>query len=1115
VKDLPLHCHTCRHQNRSSAVFCGQCGAQLPIVARRPPPLTGGIRLGPQQRYQVERLLGQGGFGEVYLAYDTTLRRECVVKRLRVGAGGAGDSWLQEHFEREALLLAGLNTPGHPNIPEIYEYLPAEHCLVMKYIAGQSLRALLNGRPDPLPEPAALRIVRDVCSALVYLHDRSPAPVIHRDIKPDNILIGGDGRVWLVDFGLAKGVPPPASSGDPNASGGAGTLGFAPPEQWRGAAEPRSDVFALAMTLATLLTNRLPVDSSLAAGDVLATPASLTMVNPTVRQEVVRLIERALAPSAEVRPTAREFLDGVEVLLAGLDVPPPPEPLRPPSTAGMVERQHELAAYAACLAEHGVAVITGMPGAGKTTLAAMLAAGAGAQGRTFWHTFRPGETLEALAWEFAAFAWWNGRPDLWEQLHRSQRQHSPIPAGVLLDYVSQIVRGRHYLLCLDDAHLAEDDALVAQLVARLVAAAREGELALILTARSTLPFAPPGSAPLPGLRPDEAHALLANQDVALPDELFAALYRRTEGGAQLLALAADALRSGRDPQRLVEDLPTTGGVTNYLLREVDCSLSADERAVMEGVAVLLSYGGTRDAIEALLGGEPAWRTLRALRLRHLLSADDDAGDPVYSQHATVQGLYYGSLGRRERTTLHGRAAAYYAGPGADPLKAARHALLADDHALAADQAVAAVWSAANRGEAPALRQVLEAIEPDRAGEERRVAVQLARGEICALLQDGADAQAHFQEALRLLDLAPDSAFVRERRARACRGMAEAVEYHTPHVAIRWLDQGLDALATRDAPEAAAILIRKGSALIGVGDYPGAQQALASALDNLPETEAEARADALTNLGASLCAQGVVNEGIACYKLALAAYEAAGSAWKLLSVAQNLGIEQVIAGAWDAGEASLRRSLAEAQRLGSVLRQTELALSLGILHTRRGDFETAGALLERAVALAGKHNLHEQLVACLSSLADLQLRTASLEAAAQTLEEAEGRATAIEAFDQLPEIQRGWATLLLARGAVAESLGRAERAAAEAEGLGLDIEHGTALRSCGEALAAAGRHDEAERAFAASVTALNERDPYEAARTRLAWGRARRQRGEDGAALMADGSEVLRQLGVTI
>jgi serine/threonine protein kinase/tetratricopeptide (TPR) repeat protein len=276
--------------------------------------------LGADGRYRIEVILGKGGFGQAYLAWDARLSRYCVVKRAVVKANwsAAERQVALGNFQREARLLVSLNTPGHPNIPEIYDYLAEHHCLMMKYIEGRTLGQILaeQGR---LWERDALRYVRDVCSALVYMHSRKPEPVLHRDIKPSNILIDLAERIWLIDFGLAKAAPLQTGISGISHTQSSGTLGFTPPEQWRGVADPRSDMYALGATLHILLSgHKVSFDASdlsaVLRGDKEPLPP-VRRLAPEVRPAIEQLIRQTMSFEPDDRPTAQELLDELDALL--------------------------------------------------------------------------------------------------------------------------------------------------------------------------------------------------------------------------------------------------------------------------------------------------------------------------------------------------------------------------------------------------------------------------------------------------------------------------------------------------------------------------------------------------------------------------------------------------------------------------------------------------------------------------------------------------------------------------------------------------------------------------------------------------------------------------------
>ncbi|MDH3675122.1 MAG: serine/threonine protein kinase, partial [Anaerolineae bacterium] len=277
-----------------------------------------------QNRYQIKDILGQGGFGAAYLAADIKLRRDCVVKRMIIPPGSPPKQieLYQANFFREASLLAQLNQPGHPNIPEIYDYFSDENgnSLVMKFIEGPNLKSITKDGPMPWRE--AVRYATAISDALQYMHTHGDEPIMHRDIKPDNILLGNDNRLWLVDFGLAK-ADPVEGSGKIGASMAAGTLGYTPLEQWLGEAVPASDVYALGVTLHHLVTGLNPAESlggefnvqKLTASHGKLTP--LRKINKELPQALNEVIAGATAAEPEQRLTALQLKEQLAALISG------------------------------------------------------------------------------------------------------------------------------------------------------------------------------------------------------------------------------------------------------------------------------------------------------------------------------------------------------------------------------------------------------------------------------------------------------------------------------------------------------------------------------------------------------------------------------------------------------------------------------------------------------------------------------------------------------------------------------------------------------------------------------------------------------------------------------
>jgi serine/threonine-protein kinase len=260
-----------------------------------------------QRRYLIDRLLGGGGMGMVYLARDQRLsNRPCAIKEMvdhfidpnqRIEAN--------EYFAREADTLAQLK---HPAIPAISDRFDDQnrHYLVMEYVQGRNLEEELAVRGGPLPEGLILDVARQLCDVLAYLHGLQP-PLIYRDMKPSNVMLTAEGRAVLVDFGIARLF---------KAQGKGtmiGTLGFAPPEQYQGVADPRSDIYSLGATLHYILTGRDPEKFP---------PFSFPPVRelrPDAARNLAGAIDRALAYDMRARPATIGELRDMLLYGRGLD----------------------------------------------------------------------------------------------------------------------------------------------------------------------------------------------------------------------------------------------------------------------------------------------------------------------------------------------------------------------------------------------------------------------------------------------------------------------------------------------------------------------------------------------------------------------------------------------------------------------------------------------------------------------------------------------------------------------------------------------------------------------------------------------------------------------------
>jgi serine/threonine protein kinase len=248
-------------------------------------------------RYRIVRLLGQGGFGAVYRAWDSNLTKACAVKENLDTSPEA-----HRQFSREATVLANLS---HPNMPRVTDHfsIPGQgQYLVMDFVEGEDLATLVQ-RLGPVPVQQALEWIPQVADALIYLHSRQP-PVLHRDIKPANIRINTEGKAMLVDFGLVKLYDPHLKT---TIGARAVTPGYAPPEQYgQGKTDVRTDVYALGATLYNILTAQEPLES---VQRMVGRPMpTAEQANSQVPMYLSQTIEHAMALEPEHRfQSAAEF----------------------------------------------------------------------------------------------------------------------------------------------------------------------------------------------------------------------------------------------------------------------------------------------------------------------------------------------------------------------------------------------------------------------------------------------------------------------------------------------------------------------------------------------------------------------------------------------------------------------------------------------------------------------------------------------------------------------------------------------------------------------------------------------------------------------------------------
>ncbi len=323
-----MQCPNCHADNPAGETFCSNCGAYLAPTAARVPLavgagatsaggsssgtsglLTPGTQL-QNGRYVIEKVLGQGGMGAALLAKDTRVYdKPVVIKELITESIDPAER--QEdirNFEQEVKTLVDLD---HPSVPKVTDHFQegAHYFMVQDYVAGENLEERMERTQQALPEREVLTYASQVLDILAYLEVQRPS-IIHRDIKPANIIIGAkDRRAHLVDFGIARADV--ARNARRKQTTALGTPGYAPPEQYQGNADTRSDLYALAATMHHLLTNCDPRNEP-----PFAYPA-VRSLNPTLSPDIERVLNRALAldPNQRYQTSAamRRIVDAILV----------------------------------------------------------------------------------------------------------------------------------------------------------------------------------------------------------------------------------------------------------------------------------------------------------------------------------------------------------------------------------------------------------------------------------------------------------------------------------------------------------------------------------------------------------------------------------------------------------------------------------------------------------------------------------------------------------------------------------------------------------------------------------------------------------------------------------
>jgi formylglycine-generating enzyme required for sulfatase activity len=577
-------------------------------------------------RYQVRRLIGEGGMGQVFLARDVVLGRSVALKIVGPTTG-AGLSTAR--FLHEARAIARLN---HPNVVQLYDFgeYKGGLYLALEYVAGDSLRERASHGPLALDE--VLRHARAIADGLAHAHANG---VFHCDLKPSNVMVGKDGRVRVVDFGIAR-------TGENPATTHAGTPDWMAPEQWLGGpASDRTDSWALGIVVAQLVTGAHPLgDTTEDRRDAARTPDRRRRWRPAradVPGPVIDLVNRALAHEPGARPTAAEWARALDAALgdgrADADAALGDGPFR--GLAAFDEhharfyfgRELEIDAFLERLRDTPYLPIVGPSGAGKSSF---LHAGVipRLRARAAWTviTVRPGgDPIGALARGVVAAL--DTRRDA--QSASDRRAHALAFRAELLEAPTLLAarlttiataHGGQLLLAIDQleeafthgASEAEREAFLHMLAVaaddpldpvRVVVTVRDDFVGKLAGLRALFVVKQLGEddvrRTITGPLAREGYAF---DDPAIVDDLIAEVGHAEAGNLSLLQFACRTLWDGRDPHRrrlLRATYRAMGGLAGALARHADhalAELTTDERWIARQFLLQLVVGTTRRSV---------------------------------------------------------------------------------------------------------------------------------------------------------------------------------------------------------------------------------------------------------------------------------------------------------------------------------------------------------------------------------------------------------------------------------------------------------------------------------------------------------------------------------------
>jgi len=344
---MATKCPKCQSENPDTLKFCGECGTQLISIKDISPEVTETIRAPLKEltrgslfarRYEAIEVLGKGGMGKVYRVFDKKIDEEVALKLIKPEI--AADTETIKRFSNELKLARKI---AHRNVGKMYELMEEEgaHFITMEYVPGENLKSMIR-MTGQLGSGTAVSVAKQVCDGLAEAHRLG---VIHRDLKPGNIMIDRDGNARIVDFGIARSL---GEKGITGAGVMIGTPEYMSPEQVEGKeVDRRSDIYSLGVILYEMVTGRVPFEGDIALAIAMKhkseVPKNPKEYNAQIPEDLCRLILKCLEKEKEKRyQSAGEVRSELENIEKGMPTTERSTPGRKPLTSREITLQFSL-----------------------------------------------------------------------------------------------------------------------------------------------------------------------------------------------------------------------------------------------------------------------------------------------------------------------------------------------------------------------------------------------------------------------------------------------------------------------------------------------------------------------------------------------------------------------------------------------------------------------------------------------------------------------------------------------------------------------------------------------------------------------------------------------------